>query len=818
MNLQGVTVIFVIIFLPIILVSSFYIQQEVDTITTQTSYDTKLIDATTDAVSAFEINTANEDLSAISDSLRSIIEASNNVFITTLATNLGMSGASQNKILPYIPAIVYTLYDGFYIYAPVQSPKVLVDTDGVYVRVGDPGVELESGHQYKYNPDPDSQKTMDFSDSSLATKGFFTEDFGKILYCSTANIDTMAALESKDEIECTTDPDSAYFTTSYILKSFIPYSMQYKSDGEYDVTINYTLENYISVSGTIKKAGKDIYYTKSGYLINPDYITKITLGDYVKDSTKDDFAGSKEIILGGYTESTVALDDVDKLVDNCFNTDTFVSVEFNNGVIIDATTNSNITTTSTGTKINDSVSAIKYYIKAYIFSCWVRDNLGDINESDIPKTSKELQADFNVKQNGFSLDDDLKLFYSYGDSAIFKTNDSWNINDTDSNFIEHKRKVIKNAIQYNLNLAMAVYNAGQGDEYYQMPILSDVEWDKLMSNVSVLAFMQGFPCGLKTYNNYALVTSTNNEFMTNVDDIYYIPIEDENLDGVLTSESSELDKRRDLDICHKIDCVDDDWINGAINAKYFQSFPSKDVKYDKVYDYTTNQYVFDHVAKNCYYCIVNSNYGTLLKDAMNELESNKNNVDNLLLGKGIDSEDFIKKLLNAQYIAIGKIRNNTYKSVAYETNYGIRTEEPNNNITVTESLFESDTFENSSNPPKLCYGNNSIIKDFELNNCKEIAVTINVTKLKNYNPIYMYLGSEKVGITASGETTVYFKNPKAWKDKEIPITSSDSRIGDYTFTVDNGDFSEGDLFVDCNHSNSIIDNKVTIKSITYKYK
>lgn len=814
MNLQGVTVIFVIIFLPIILVSSFYIQQEVDTITTQTSYDTKLIDATTDAVSAFEINTANEDLSAISDSLRSIIEASNNVFITTLATNLGMSGASQNKILPYIPAIVYTLYDGFYIYAPVQSPKVVVDTEGVYVRVGDPGVELDSGHQYKYYPN--SNETMDFSDSRLATKNFFPEDFGKILYCSTANIDTMTAYE----IECTTDPDSAYFTTSYILKSFIPYSMQYKSDGEYDVTINYTLENYISVSGTIKKAGKDIYYTKSGYLINPDYITKITLGDYVKDSTKDDFVGSKDIILGGYTESTVALDDVDKLVDNCFNTDTFVSVEFNNGVIIDATTNSNITTTSTGTKINDSVSAIKYYIKAYIFSCWVRDNLGDINESDIPKTSKELQADFNVKQNGFSLDDDLKLFYSYGDSAIFKTNDSWNINDTDSNFIEHKRKVIKNAIQYNLNLAMAVYNAGQGDEYYQMPILSDVEWDKLMSNISVLAFMQGFPCGLKTYNNYALVTSTNNEFMTNVDDIYYIPIAG-NSGGVLTSETGEADSV--LDTCHKIDCVNNAWIERTINTitysgtkAYFQSFPSKDVKYDKVYDYTTNQYVFDHVAKNCYYCIVNSNYGTLLKDAMNELESsgeiesNKNNVNTLLSGKGIDSKVFIQELVKAQYIAIGKIRNNTYKSVAYETNYGIRTEEPNKRIDIeTEFLDNEDT----SNRRKLVCGIEKCIDPFELNNCKEIAVTININGLKNYNPIYMYLGNEKVVITASGETTVYFKTPNAWKENKVRITPSDTRINPFDFSV-----NEGELFIDNNYSNSITDNKVTIKSITYKYK
>ena len=142
MNLQGISVLFIIIFLPILMISTYFIEKEIDTINIQTSYDTKLMDATSDALSAFEMNTANEDLSTISDSLRSIIEASNSVFTTTLATNLGMSGANQNSILPYIPAIVYTLYDGYYIYSPVQSPKVVVDTEGVYVCVGDEGVTI----------------------------------------------------------------------------------------------------------------------------------------------------------------------------------------------------------------------------------------------------------------------------------------------------------------------------------------------------------------------------------------------------------------------------------------------------------------------------------------------------------------------------------------------------------------------------------------------------------------------------------------------------------------------------------------------------
>ena len=43
---------------------SYYINLQIDTIDLKTSYDTKLLDATHDTMRAFEINTANEDLSS----------------------------------------------------------------------------------------------------------------------------------------------------------------------------------------------------------------------------------------------------------------------------------------------------------------------------------------------------------------------------------------------------------------------------------------------------------------------------------------------------------------------------------------------------------------------------------------------------------------------------------------------------------------------------------------------------------------------------------------------------------------------------------
>ena len=114
MKLQGLGIIFALIVLPIILVMSYYIQLEVDTLSLQKSYDSKLLDSTYDAMSAFEINTANEDLSTVSDSLRTIVEASSNVFITTLATNLGMNSVWKYMRFLCLVHIARLLGSGFW--------------------------------------------------------------------------------------------------------------------------------------------------------------------------------------------------------------------------------------------------------------------------------------------------------------------------------------------------------------------------------------------------------------------------------------------------------------------------------------------------------------------------------------------------------------------------------------------------------------------------------------------------------------------------------------------------------------------------------
>lgn len=116
MKIQYLAIIFVIIILPISIVISSYIQTQIDTISLQTTYSTKLQTATADAIKSFQLNTINNKYSTVSDSKIRDIEASISTFYNSLGTELGASGYSKDTLKEYIPAILYTMYDGYYIY------------------------------------------------------------------------------------------------------------------------------------------------------------------------------------------------------------------------------------------------------------------------------------------------------------------------------------------------------------------------------------------------------------------------------------------------------------------------------------------------------------------------------------------------------------------------------------------------------------------------------------------------------------------------------------------------------------------------------
>ncbi len=658
MKLQGVTVIFSLIVIPIILVLSYFIQIQVDTIALQTSYDTKLIDATHGAMSAFEINTANESLSSVADSLRTIISASNNIFINTLATNLGMSNASKSLLEPYIPAVLYTLYEGYYIYAPTKTPVVLTNSKGNAVTVGAIGtsVGVERNGYTVYGYDKTVELDVDEWGNPKADLPNLTlthnEDYGQVLYklAGTENEYTTVVKEGITE-----------YKLDFVLKSFMPYSARYIgiSNGKnVDIVINYTLDNYIIINGMVG----NVYYSKSGYLIQDGLIDEngITVGGNADEG--------KNLLT--YNEEKIA-----EVVDNIGGEIILpINLKDKDGNFI----TEKVTLSSNNPKEKE---AIKYYLKSQIFSEWVYENLADIEEKDISRNAIENQDELyrNMQLYDLTKDNNGKnglnnLIYNFENSNLKIFNPNEDPEKVDSRINVHKTAIIRNSIQYNLNIAMSSYNEMSSNAFsFNMPVISDAEWKKITSNISIVSFMQGFRCGMKTYNNYAIVSSTNNELTVIPSEIYYISNSDGSNADVFNDENSTY---------HRIDCAEFNYPSGDPSitgnpTQPYNFFRSKEVKYDKIYNKTESTYEYDHKNMACYKCIVNGNYKKpYINDAGVKVGANPGEEGRYY--NELDIPALSQQKQRLYYIALGYERNNIYKSREIKESQGLEVKDCEN--------------------------------------------------------------------------------------------------------------------------------------------
>ena len=121
MRIQNLAIIFVIIILPISLIVSAFTKNQIETLRLQTSYDSKLDNATYDAIKAFQLNTINSSTSDLANSKLRDIEAAANTFFNSIATNFNMAGYNKDVLKEYVPALVFTMYDGYYIYSPYTN-------------------------------------------------------------------------------------------------------------------------------------------------------------------------------------------------------------------------------------------------------------------------------------------------------------------------------------------------------------------------------------------------------------------------------------------------------------------------------------------------------------------------------------------------------------------------------------------------------------------------------------------------------------------------------------------------------------------------
>ena len=198
MKIQGLAVLAIIMILPMTIILNAYSSNQIKTLQLQTSYDTKLTNATHDAIKAFQLNMSNSSTSNVADSKMRDIKASVTTFYNSLSSNFNMSGYGEGVLKNYVPAIVYTLYDGYYIYSDYNN--VLDSSDSF-----DENATYKDGEQIyglkpyiyyscRYKPNSDSDFVITYSLDSYITiqgtiNGNTVNDAGYLLTGITENGD-----------------------------------------------------------------------------------------------------------------------------------------------------------------------------------------------------------------------------------------------------------------------------------------------------------------------------------------------------------------------------------------------------------------------------------------------------------------------------------------------------------------------------------------------------------------------------------------------------------------------------------------------------
>lgn len=171
MKLQGLAVIAIIIILPMTIILSSYSQSQIKTLQLQTQYDSKLQNATYDAIKAFQLNMSNSSTSDLANSKMRDIKASVNTFYNSLASHFNMVGYGKDVLQNYVPAIVYTLYDGYYIYSAYDNT---LDAEDKFDENGESiyGLKPYIYYSCRYKPNDNSDFVITYSlDSYITIQG-----------------------------------------------------------------------------------------------------------------------------------------------------------------------------------------------------------------------------------------------------------------------------------------------------------------------------------------------------------------------------------------------------------------------------------------------------------------------------------------------------------------------------------------------------------------------------------------------------------------------------------------------------------------------
>lgn len=458
MKIQYIAVIFIVIILPISMVMFSYIGSQMDTIKLQTEYNTKLSSSTYDAIKALQINTVNNRYSSISDSKIRDIEAAISTFYNSLSNNEQLA---KNELRDFVPALVFTLYDGYYIYSkydnvyPQNNGQPILDEETLKQNDGNYGLKPYIYYSCRYQDGTRNFVVNYTLDNAITVYGTFGTEYK-----------TLAGYFI--------NPDAVQISKDYQASNPQTWSLTY--DG-----VNISSEILTEHLLFANKEQKDY-----------DYL--------VYDGQKIYYDPEKQSVQGNGETAYFLYQNYDKV----YLTDSYANREMTQYL-------RNRTGNSSNRFNNDgrlhSTSSFEYYYEAKKFSEEISELLKGITQANaVDEEGKTITFSVNT-----------------GEENIFEASNSNNPLISGSTFDENRMAVIRKSIETNLVSAIANYNLYIGSNYeFSLPVLKDTEWEKITNNVAMISFLQGIPIGHKYYNNYCVITSDNNEEVIKKENIYIV--------------------------------------------------------------------------------------------------------------------------------------------------------------------------------------------------------------------------------------------------------------------------------------------------------
>ncbi len=573
MKVQNLAIIFIVVIIPIIMLLSYYFGLQEDTLEMQIDYDAKLSASVKEGIKSYEINTVNWR-ETLGDTRRTV-NASVNTFIASLANNLGVSGTAKEYMVNYVPAVAMTMYDRYYIYAPSYVPNTLENSKGIqlYYDGSELTIKTETGgvlNDVAYKPKQGATNTInavytetDENGNEIKTQYTITTDAtqaDKVYkhYLSNAiaysgnyrkgstDLTINYTLDNRIYIYGKTGTEDSINEQGYLVNfdsatklpriNIIP---NQKDDTGVDVVIKVNeavyygsnINSEILTEQVIYKDEKtdtmkletfkyiyDIEGTKRYYDENEDNFFTIDGEDKKRNyllNTKNMRAGDDGVKYRSI--SVLTSDSTYKKVYQVLNgkdkAKWYMSLKDDPNRIEKVGPGVEVIDTELKTTRQDfgfsaiyrDYSAVSYYVEAYAFTNWVKANLGG-----------------DIEQTRIVFDESTKTYVEKPETlhGLFNISASNDMENPTSMIAEHKRQIMIDSINSNLNMAISNYAENSEDEY-RLPVLTDADWDQVFTNISMIAFLQGVPIGLKTYNNYAIATSASNRDYIDPDEIFF---------------------------------------------------------------------------------------------------------------------------------------------------------------------------------------------------------------------------------------------------------------------------------------------------------